>query len=301
VLEFPDVSHYQTGLALTGAQAVIAKATQGTTFTDPTYAGFRAAAASIGAVFAAYHWVDTSDLAAQAAHAYAVIGPTPTMWDAEADGATVPRLLELTARYRALGGVAALVYLPHWWWQGHIGAPDLRPLQEAGLALVSSDYRASPVDAGWQPYGGVAPSIWQFTDAQPFNGQNVDFNRFNGTPAQLAALFTGAQTQEDTMLIFVHRPGDPPDRVWRCNGVHRSLVPVGKLINTGYSVAGLWNPAVRDVGLQGPTSLGPPHVTVYETDPDFFGAEVVAAAPVIPTPQQIATAVVDLEHDRLAN
>jgi hypothetical protein len=206
-IQFPDVSHYQSGLSLKGAPAVVVKATQGSTYRDPAYAAFKAQAAALGIPFAAYHWPDTSDLAAQAHNAFAVIGPgTAVMWDAEAAGATVPRLLELTSRYRALGGVAKLCYLPHWWWQ-QIGSPDLRPLAGAGLKLVTSNYPAtgySDSGPGWTPYGGLQSAdiaAWQYTDKQAFNGQRVDFNAYRGTAAQLAQLLGAgsATTQEDDM------------------------------------------------------------------------------------------------------
>src|SRR5262245_40493218 len=100
---FPDVSHYQAGLSLTGATAVIAKATEGTGYTDLSYDDFKAQAAHLDIPFAGYHWVNETDIQAQAEHAYAKLGDTPAMWDAEAAGATVPRLLDLTMRYRALG------------------------------------------------------------------------------------------------------------------------------------------------------------------------------------------------------
>lgn len=203
MIQFPDISHYQAGLSLKGAPAVFAKATQGSTYRDPAYAGFKAQAKAFGIPFAAYHWPDASDLAAQARNAFAVIGSsTAVMWDAEAAGATVPRLLELTTRFRALGGNPRLVYLPHWWWQ-QIGSPDLRPLAAAGLSLVSSSYPSAGYTAagpGWAAYGGVAPLIWQYSDKQAFGGQRVDFNAYKGTAAQLAALL-GGSTEEDGMAL----------------------------------------------------------------------------------------------------
>jgi len=221
VIEFPDVSNH-TPVSLVSAPACIAKATEGTTFTDPFYAWHRGQAQSMGIPFAAYHWVNTADLAAQAAHAFQVVGTTPMMWDAEAAGATVPRLLELTSRYRALGGVASLVYLPRWWWRDHPGAPDLTPLARAGLALISSDYDNRPPD-GWQAYGGVTPAVWQFTSTRPFNGQLCDFNRYPGTVEQLRALFAGTTppppTQEDEMLFAVKQAGD--SSVYLTNGIQR--------------------------------------------------------------------------------
>jgi len=40
-IHFPDVSHYQAGLSLKPYPAAIAKATQGTGYTDPSYASFK--------------------------------------------------------------------------------------------------------------------------------------------------------------------------------------------------------------------------------------------------------------------
>jgi hypothetical protein len=186
--EFPDVSHYQAGMSLTGSPAAIAKCTQGTFYLDPSYANFKAQALALAIPFAAYHWVDGSDLQAQAARCYSVAGRTPVMWDCEAAGATVPRIADLTARYRKLGGTASLVYLPHWWWQ-QLGSPDLRPLAALGLSLVSSSYPPggySDNGPGWAPYGGMTPVVWQYTD------KPHDMNAFKGTAAELAALFAGS-------------------------------------------------------------------------------------------------------------
>lgn len=204
---FPDVSHYQAGLKLDGAPAVIAKATQGTGFVDSSYLDFKAQAGRLGIPFCAYHWVDGAALADQALHARRIAGTTPMMWDAEAAGATVARLVELTTRYRSLGGVVHLVYLPHWWWAGQLGSPDLRPLAAAGLHLVSSDYSTggyADSGPGWMPYGGITPVQWQYTSAKVFNGLPVDFNAYNGFAAEWAALIAGgimAITQADAQLV----------------------------------------------------------------------------------------------------
>lgn len=203
---FPDVSHYQAGLSLAGAPAVIAKATQGTGFVDVSYLDFKAQAAKLGIPFCAYHWVDGSDVAAQARHAYSVVGSTPMMWDAEAPGATVARLMDLTALYRSLGGVVHLVYLPRWWW-ADLSGPSLTPLAAAGLALVSSNYPTTgyaPNGRGWDAYGGVTPTQWQYSDAHPFGGQRVDFNAFNGTAAEWAALISGDDAMTPQQAYIQH-------------------------------------------------------------------------------------------------
>lgn len=200
---FPDLSHYKTP-SLDGAVALITKATQGTSFVDSTYGSFRADAIRRGIPFAGYHWIDTSDLGAQAANAYRIMGNTPCMWDAEASGATVARIVDITKQYRALGGNPRLVYLPHWWWQDHLGSPSLQPLADLGLGLVSSAYPAagySETGVGWNGYGGVTPVIWQYTDKQPFNGWNVDFNAYKGTVDSLRTLFNGTTAKEPTMFL----------------------------------------------------------------------------------------------------
>jgi lysozyme len=197
---FPDVSHYQGGLNLSGADACIAKATQGTGYNDPSYTNFRAQAAQLGIPFAAYHWLDTTDAAAQARHAYAIVGSTPLMIDDEQNVINVAHTLAFINAYRALGGRVILEYAPQWVW-ANSGRPDLRPIVSAGLAIVSSNYPAagySDSGPGWGTYGGITPLIWQYTDKRSFNGFAIDFNGFRGTLDQLRALFAGT-TQEDDM------------------------------------------------------------------------------------------------------
>ena len=76
-----DLSHYQTpnfsAMAAGGIDAVILKATQGTTFTDPAFVSYAAAAKAAGLLVGAYHFYDTTaDPAAQAAYFLGVIKPT---------------------------------------------------------------------------------------------------------------------------------------------------------------------------------------------------------------------------------
>jgi len=263
MIEFPDVSHYQAGLGLTGATAAVAKATQGITFTDPTYRGFRAQARALGIPFSAYHWLDASDPVAQAKFCFGFVGAgTSVMWDAEADGATVPAILKATAALRALGGHAWGAYLPRWWWRDHLGSPDLRPLVAAGLALVSSNYSTTPPGVGWAPYGGVTPTVWQFAADHPFGGQRVDFNRYLGTTAQLAALFAGTtmppsppvRPTGDKMIIFCI---DASGALWRCDGTTCVPVPDAEITDQTYVYAGLgqWGPVGAAANAVGPAHL----------------------------------------------
>lgn len=191
---YPDVSHYNAPLSLAGAALVFAKATQGTGYVDPAYAGYRAQAA-VYIPFGAYHWLDTSDPVAQARHAYNIVGPgTPLMIDDEQPSISVPHTLAFVAEYRRLGGLVVLEYLPRWTWAAS-GTPDLRPLAAAGLHLVASDYNprdaAYPAGLGWEPYGGVTPAILQYTDRQPFSGKALDMNVFPGNLGELLAIISG--------------------------------------------------------------------------------------------------------------
>jgi Glycosyl hydrolases family 25 len=204
--KFPDVSNHNYPLSLSGAPIVIAKATQGTGFKDAYYTYYKSQADAMRAPFMGYHWMDTSDLSLQAKNAFSVVGPNvPLMWDAEDAGVTVPRLLDLTDRYRSLGGIVHMLYLPKWYWVNHMGSPDLSVLAADGLYLISSHYTAySDTGPGWQPYGGMTPVQWQYTNSQAFNGKFVDFNAYKGTPEQYYNLITGgamALTQADIDAI----------------------------------------------------------------------------------------------------
>jgi hypothetical protein len=88
--------------------------------------------------------------------------------------------------YAAKGGRVVLNYIPRWYWSGHWGAPSLRPLEQRGAGLISSQYTSySDSGPGWEPYGGVTPIIWQYTSTPR------DMNAFKGTIAELAAVFAG--------------------------------------------------------------------------------------------------------------
>lgn len=185
---YPDIADVaDSGLAIEQhTVAVIAKASEGSTFRDPSYTGFRAQAQAVGAVFAAYHWLWPGNEGAQAANAFAMVGrDTPLMLDVEnLKGAnSVGGVLAFTSAYRNLGGRVALAYIPKWYWRDHMGSPDLRPIGDAGMRLVSSDYseRYSDTGVGWADYGNMYPYVWQYTDAFPYAGHHVDFNACKDT------------------------------------------------------------------------------------------------------------------------
>lgn len=192
-LYYPDVSNYQGSMPLApNTVACFAKASEGTSYKDPYYAHFKAEAARVGALFGGYHFLHAGNAAAQAANCFAAVGRgVPVMIDHETttgSNPTVQDALDFASEYRKLGGLVVLEYLPHWYWQ-QLGSPSLTPIKSAGLGLVSSDYTSYADNGpGWNAYGGVTPVIWQYTDAQQYSGQPVDFNAFKGTVAELKAL-----------------------------------------------------------------------------------------------------------------
>ena len=189
---YPDISSAQEGISTKGAPAIAVKATQGTGYTNPDYHRAKDDAAKNGVFFFAYHFLVAGNAAAQARHAHSVAGSTPLMLDFEPTVGSNPSLADLTEfvdTYRNIGGVVYLAYFPHWYWQD-LGSPDLAPLKNRRLLLVSSAYPASYSEngEGWQPYGGLEPVIWQYTATHTFNARACDFNAYKGTLDELKSI-----------------------------------------------------------------------------------------------------------------
>jgi GH25 family lysozyme M1 (1,4-beta-N-acetylmuramidase) len=195
-LYFPDISAFQGNIALSGAPIVAIKVTEGTSWASGYYAAQVRTAKAAGAYVVAYHFLHAGSPAAQAAFAHGRAGGTPLMLDWEPTGSSRPGVADAQQfidAYRAGGGVCALLYFPHWYWE-QIGQPNLSGFTQRRMALWSSSYTSytdAANGAGWLPYGGMPPRIWQYTDRHSFHGQLVDFNAFKGDLAQFKALATG--------------------------------------------------------------------------------------------------------------
>ncbi|ACU71738.1 glycoside hydrolase family 25 [Catenulispora acidiphila DSM 44928] len=200
----PDISSFQSGLVLSrlaDAAFVLAKTTEGTYYTDADYQAWRAQAAALRRPFAWYHFLSGEDAHAQAAHTLANVGDVllPGMLDAEPAGKFSPTLKQILAYIDAAhdaGLNLRLLYLPRWFWQ-QLGSPSLSGVADRGVSLVSSAYPGGsggpaaiyPGDgaAGWKPYGEMTPLIYQFTNKASDGGQQLDYNAYKGTAAQLVA------------------------------------------------------------------------------------------------------------------
>lgn len=203
---YPDISSYEAGLRIQpGTVAVVAKATEGTYYVDSYYDDFKAQAANVGATFSGYHFlVTSSSVAAQAQAYFNKAGTTPCMLDVETTGTSKPSVDLVVAFIEALKGLGGRVwgvYFPKWYWE-QVGG-DLGRLTAAGAVLVSSSYTSySDSGPGWAPYGGATPAVWQYTNAQSYGGQSMDFNAFKGTAEQLANLINGDGMEPNTLLNY---------------------------------------------------------------------------------------------------
>lgn len=201
MLEYPDVSRYTPDVDLSPYPGVVARSgmSDGTDannpldMRDPSYATYKQRAVDQGKLFSAYHWLNHGKGRACAAWCFSIVGAgVPVMIDGEDvpgnsgyNGPLVVQdFLDFATELRTLGGICWGSYVAKWYWQGHMGSPNLIPLQDAGMALISSNYTTySDTGPGWQPYGGVTPSAWQFA-SQPH-----DRNAFQGDAAALAKLW----------------------------------------------------------------------------------------------------------------
>jgi hypothetical protein len=199
---FGDIASYQAGLNLSGWPFVWVKATEGTSYFNPTYAGFKSQAASKGIKFGAYHALHNGNGAAQADYCFSKVGagvPVMLDWENFGDNPSVQTAIDFITRLRARGGSIKAVYLPKWFWEGNLGSPSLSWFPANGCLLVSSNYtNYSDSGPGWAAYGGWSPTQWQYSSTYSFNGQSVDINAYRGTIDQWWALLTGSQ--EDDFL-----------------------------------------------------------------------------------------------------
>lgn len=283
-IHFHDISSFQGNYDPTGP--TIAKATEGSTWTDQWFVTNRLRTIAHGWPFLAYHFLWPGDIPAQVAHANAVIGAgQPLMLDVETTTTgAIPTLADVLS-FMDLHGHVTLVYLPQWFWSGHWGSPSLAPIAERGAGLISSNYTTySDTGPGWAPYGGMTPVIWQYT-ADP-----IDTNAYRGSQDELAAVFTGQHLAptpppEDDMALYFIR--DAAGQAWLADGITRRPVAAKDEADVGHVVT---------------------HEAQYQTatpqavdNPDAFG--LVAAPPAGaagPSAAEIAKAVNDDAAARLA-
>ncbi|RMZ91191.1 hypothetical protein DV736_g1586, partial [Chaetothyriales sp. CBS 134916] len=202
-----DISHYQTSVDFksaynSGARFVMIKATEGTTYTDPSFSSHYEGATQAGFIRGGYHFAEpaASSGAAQAKYFIAHGGG----WTS--DGITLPGMLDLEYNpsgsdcyglsasaivswisdfietYNSAEGVYPLIYTSTSWWTECTGNSAAFGSKSP---LVVARYASSvgELPAGWSYY-----TIWQYNDSYEYGG---DSDSFNGDEAQLQKIAKG--------------------------------------------------------------------------------------------------------------
>ncbi|MFE3081766.1 GH25 family lysozyme [Nocardia tengchongensis] len=177
------------------------KVSEGDSFADPDWAGYKAQADACGMPIIGYHYAIASCTpVAQVLKFAANGGGSTVMIDFEANSGTIDDYWNLVRAFNTAGITVALSYLPHWYWE-QIGSPDLSqvpgliasayPNPSAGYASVLYQQDGGDSGQGWNPYGGGSPVMWQFTDCALTDGTTLDANAFRGSATDLVALLSG--------------------------------------------------------------------------------------------------------------
>jgi GH25 family lysozyme M1 (1,4-beta-N-acetylmuramidase) len=200
-----DVSHYQgritwTKVANASITFAFGKATEGTTYTDPTYTTNRTGAESAGITFGGYHFGrpagsgDAGLIAnaiAQADYFLDVAEPQegelPPVLDLETKGNLATAALQKWTsawlqQIAARTGVAGLVYASPSFWKTALG--DTLSVAAAGNPLWIAHWttNASPLVPA-ESWGGRSWTFWQYSSHGRVAGigPQVDLDRFKGT------------------------------------------------------------------------------------------------------------------------
>ncbi len=136
---FPDVSEYHGAFNFAPYPLGVARASI-SNVKDKQWDANVGNAVANGKRLAAYAFLNAPSLGvsvnAQADFAFGIVGQRPCMLDIEPNRgacASFADVMTWITRYRSLGGVVNLCYLPRWSWSGNMGSPSLVPLTQAGV------------------------------------------------------------------------------------------------------------------------------------------------------------------------
>jgi GH25 family lysozyme M1 (1,4-beta-N-acetylmuramidase) len=211
-----DISNHQPTTDLAKAKAsgcgfVFAKATEGGTYRDAYFSGFRSKAASLGIPLGAYHFArpGSGRSGAQEADFFLSVvgdvrpGELPCVLDLEdtklGASATVAWALDWLKRVHSRTGVRPILYTYSGFAQAHLaGGAAL-----AAYPLWLANYRTSTALPPTAPAPWKSWHIWQHTSTARVPGVpgNCDRNITNLSTAQLKALAGAPTVQEDDMPL----------------------------------------------------------------------------------------------------
>jgi GH25 family lysozyme M1 (1,4-beta-N-acetylmuramidase)/LysM repeat protein len=214
-----DVSYWDAGIdwpkaRATGQRFVVAKATEGITYKDPTFNDNWIGAKSAGLLRGAYHFFRCNvDAIKQADYFISYVrsvkddGELPPVLDLETnDGVSkdkvVPAVKTWLDRVETAFGKKPIIYSGQYFLQDYLsqagGGP---PVWAKDYPLWLAQYPNQYVEGSSPtlPKGWFSWTIWQYTDKGVVNGINakVDMDLFNGTLEDLYK-FAGAKIPDQT-------------------------------------------------------------------------------------------------------
>lgn len=217
-----DLSHWDpakdyNAVKASGIVGVIYKATDDTTYHDPTYLEQKAAAKSIGLKWGSYHFAHPGSVQGQVENYLRFAKPEPDEifcldWENANDGV----MTSLEAKQwiegveNALGRPTECVI-----YSGNVAKERLGPAPSlffGARRLWLAQYSTTPkTQASWETYW-----LWQFTDGQvgpqPHSIPGIgpcDINSYNGTAEQLIAEWAGLPIpvpEKPTVTITIDAP-----------------------------------------------------------------------------------------------
>jgi len=225
-----DLSHHNTvtsfqDIYYSGIRGIIHKATEGSSYVDPTYASRRSLAKSVGLLWGAYHFFRPGDITAQVEHFLRHADPEPgtlLALDHEDERCSAADAIQFIKLLEAKTGRLPVLY------SGHLIKDQLGNQVDQYLGtcrLWHAQYGPQPhTQASWDSYW-----LWQFTDGQHgpdapkikgVDDSNLDVNSFRGTYEELADQWVGGligavkpgtyewvRWGQATLNLLGHRPG----------------------------------------------------------------------------------------------
>ena len=189
-----DVSHYQgsvnwASVKKAGNSFGFAKATEGTSYTDPNFASNWSRMKNAGVIPGAYHFGRPgSSATTQAAHFVNTVkaaqgglsGGLQLVLDLETTDGKTPAQVKawmetFLSEIQRLTGKPAIIYTGYYFWRDSVGNPS----SNYNCPLWIASYNSAPtIPAAWSYY-----TFWQYTDSGVVSGVggNVDQDKFNGS------------------------------------------------------------------------------------------------------------------------
>jgi len=210
-----DVSHHDKDRGdtdVSGTPILIAKATQGASFNDPSYTYWLGK----GKPTAAYHCVEPAshgNLDAQISHMLSVIGTSRQVmidWEIWEDApnvnvrhASISECKYVVQGFMAKGGNVKALYVPKWFWEGSLHEGSLSWFADQGLFNINSNYSVPPcAPSAMATFGGLPVKMHQYTSTPH------DKNAFPGTVEELLQLWgfdvARTLTDDDLEAIFTY-------------------------------------------------------------------------------------------------